>query len=59
MIRDGVARRSPLGPVIGGIFMFELKKNILLQLSHCMATWKRYVDDTNVYYKPYPVDYLL
>ena len=43
---DGVAMGSPLGPVLAGIFMVDLERNILPTLSDVMTSWKRYVDDT-------------
>ena len=42
---------SPLGPVIAGIFMVELERNLLPTLSQYMTSWKRYVDDTISYVK--------
>ena len=43
---DGVATGSPLGPVLADIFMIELEKAILPELTECTKYWKRYVDDT-------------
>ena len=43
---DGVAMGSPLGPVLGNIFMVELERNIIPTLSTDISLWKRYVDDT-------------
>ena len=43
---DGAAMGSPLGPVIVGIFMLDLERNVTLKLSTHMTKWKRYVDDT-------------
>ena len=48
---DGVAMRSPLGPVLAGIFMVELERTILPTLRENMSPWKRYVDDTISYMK--------
>ena len=42
---------SPLGPVIAGIFMVELERNLLPTLSQYMISWKRYIDDTISYVK--------
>ena len=42
---------SPLGPVIAGIFMVELERNLLPTLSQYMTSWKRYIDDTISYVK--------
>ena len=41
----------PLGPVIAGIFMVELERNLLPTLSQYMTSWKRYVDDAISYVK--------
>ena len=49
--KDGIAMGSPLGPVIAGIFMVELERNLLPTLSQYMTSWKRYVDDTISYVK--------
>ena len=48
---DGIAMGSPLTPVTAGIFMVELKRNLLPTLSQYMTSWKRYVDDTISYAK--------
>ena len=42
---DGVAMRSPLGPVLANIFMVELERSIIPTLSNGISLWKRYVDD--------------
>ena len=49
---DGVAMGSPLGPVISGIFMVELERTVIPQLSDHMLPWKRYVDDTIAWINP-------
>ena len=41
---DGVAMGSPLGPVLGNIFMVELETSILPNLSNKVKLWKRFVD---------------
>ena len=41
---DDVAMGSPLGPVLADIFMIELEKVILPELTECIKCWKRYVD---------------
>lgn len=47
-----------LVPIIEGIFMVELKKNILPQRIESYGNvWKRYVDETNVYIKLDSADY--
>ena len=43
---DGVVIGSPLGPVLADIFMIELEKAILPELTEFIKHWKRYVDDT-------------
>ena len=43
---DGIAMWSPLGPFLADIFMTELEKAILLELTECMKCWKRYANDT-------------
>ena len=43
---DGVPMGSPLGPVIVGIFMVELEKSLIPNLTEHMSPWKQYVDDT-------------
>ena len=43
--KDGVAMGSPLGPVIAGIFMVDLERNVIPKLSTHMTKWKRYVDN--------------
>ena len=42
---DGVAMGSPLGPVLADIFMIELEKSLLPELTSYISYWKRYVDD--------------
>ena len=43
---NGVAMGSPLVPVLLGILMVELEKNLIHTLSEHLSCWKRYVDDT-------------
>ena len=57
--KDGVAMGSPLGPVITGIFMVDLEKNVIPKLSTHMTKWKRYVDGTITYIKLSSIDYAL
>ena len=57
--KDGVAKGSPLGPVIAGTFMVVLERNAIPKLSTDMAKWKRYVDDTITYIKPSSINYVL
>ena len=56
---DGVAMGSPLGRVIAGIFMTELKRTILLTLREHMSPWKRCVDDTISYIKEESIEHVL
>ena len=56
---DGVAMGSPLGPVLAGIFMVELEREILPELSTVMLPWFRYVDDTITYIKEEYIDHVL
>ena len=57
--KDGVAMVSPFGPVIAGIFMVDLERNVIPKLSIHMTKWKRYEDDTITYIKPSSINYLL
>ena len=57
--KDGIAMRSPLDPVIAGIFMVELEKGLLPKLSSYMTSWRSYVDDTIAYVKPDAIDHVL
>ena len=50
---------SLLGPVIAGIFMVELERNLLPTLSQYMTSWKRYVDDTISYVKVDCIEHVL
>ena len=50
---------TPLGPVIAGIFMVELEKNLIPTLSQHMKSWKRYVDDTISYTKVDCIEHVL
>ena len=43
---DGVAMGSPLGPVLAGILMVNLKRSLVPTLNVCVIFWRRYVDDT-------------
>ena len=57
--KDGIAMRSPLDPVIAGIFMVELEKGLLPKLSSYMTSRRSYVDDTIAYVKPDAIDHVL
>lgn len=39
----GVVMGSPLGPIIGNIFMVNLEKCLVPTLKHQHSYWKRYV----------------
>ena len=43
---DGVAMGSPLEPVLAGVFMIDVEKTILRDLTEWIKYWKKYVDDT-------------
>ena len=43
---DGVAMRSPLGPILAGIFIVEVETTIVSTLGNLLRKWKRYVDHT-------------
>ena len=57
--KHGIAKGSPLGPVIASIFIVELERSLLPKLSFYMISWKRYVDDTIAYVKRDAVDHIL
>ena len=50
---------SPIGPVIAGIFMVDLERNVIPKLSTNMTKWKRYVNETITYIKPSSIGYVL
>ena len=56
---DDVAMRSPLGPVLAGIFMADLETSIIPTLGRSLLKWKRYVDDTFCYVKTGTVNGIL
>ena len=56
---DGVTIQSPLGPVLADIFMIELEKAILPELTECIKYWKRYVDDTVSFVKLGTIHYIV
>ena len=45
MQSNGISFGSPLGPALADIFMIELEKAMLPELTECIKYWKRYVDD--------------
>ena len=55
---EGVAMGSPLGPVLADIFMIELGKRILPELTECIKNWKRYVDGTISFVKLGTINYI-
>ena len=57
--KNGIAMGSPLGPVIAGIFMVDLERNVIPKLSTRMTKWNKYVDDTITHIKPSSIDYVL
>ena len=57
--KDGIAMGSLLGPIIAGIFMVELTRNLLPMLSQYMTSWKRYVDDIISYVKVDCIEHVL
>ena len=42
---NGISFGSPLGLALADIFMIELEKAMLPELTECIKYWKRYVDD--------------
>ena len=54
-----VAVGSPLGPVLGDIFMIELEKAILPEITECIKYWKRYIDDTISFAKLGTISYII
>ena len=45
---DGVAKGSPLSPVIANFFMEDFEKKTIDQATHKPVCWFRYVDDNFV-----------
>ena len=54
-----VAMGSPLGPVLAGIFMVELEKQIIPTLGNMVLNKKRFVEDTIGYFKNGRIDIIL
>ena len=50
---------SPLGPVLAGIFMVELEKQIIPTLGNMVLNKKRFVEDTIGYFKNGRIDIIL
>ena len=43
---NGISFGSPLGLALADIFVIELEKVMLPELTECIKYWKSYVDDT-------------
>ena len=56
---DGVAIGSHLEAVLAGMFMIELEKAVLPELTECIKYWKRYVDDTISFVKLGAMNYII
>ena len=56
---DGVAMGSPLGPVLADLFMIDLEKAVLPELTECIKYWKGYVDDTISFVKLGAIDHII
>ena len=56
---DSVAMESLLGPVLADIFMIELGKGILPELTECIKNWKRYVDGTISFVKLGTINHII
>ena len=50
--KDGVAMVSPLGPILVGIFIVELERDLIPKLSKYLKTWTRNVYDKITSIKP-------
>ena len=56
---DEVAMGSPLAPILAGIFMVELERNLIPILKDHLSYWRRYVDDTICFIKNGSVEHVL
>ena len=56
---DGVPVGSPFAPIIAGIFMVELERNVIPILKDHLSCWRRYVDDTICFIKNGSVEHVL
>ena len=45
---DGVAMGPPLAPIVAGIFIVELERNLMPILKDHLSFWRQYVGDTFV-----------
>ena len=50
---------SPLGPVLADLFLIELEKAILPELTECNKYWKRYVDDRILFVKLGAINHII
>ena len=50
---------SPLGPVLAGMFMFNLERPLVPLLTAERSFWKRYLDDTITFVKTRTVGHIL
>ena len=57
--KDGITMGSPLGSVMGGIFMVEWKRSLSPVLSSYLTSLKLYVDDNIAYVKTDAIDHVL
>ena len=48
---QGVAMRSPLGPLLANVLMSELENTVVPTLANDLDMWTRYVDDTCAFMK--------
>ena len=56
---DGVAKGSPLGPILAKVFMVELEITLVPRLHQHIKKCRSYVDDTFGYVKNESIDYVL
>ena len=56
---DDVAMGSPLAPILAGIFMVELERNLIPVLKDYLSCWRRYADDTICFIKNGSVEHVL
>ena len=56
---DGAAMGSPLGLILTWIFMIELENTLIPKLRQHVQNWILYEDDTYLYVKNGPIEYVL
>ena len=56
---DSVAMRSPLAPILAGIFVVELERKLIPMLKDHLSCWRRYFDDTICFIKNGSVKHVL